>query len=96
MDKWIRKNKNRNRRKYKQSWNEETKKRKFEIKRRIRNTKKSDCHIYAKIEDKVKFIENNRKAHDVRTMCKVLGIAHSECYYQRDKKKNRYKEVKEK
>ena len=26
----------------------------------IRNTKKSDCHIYAKIEDKVKFIENNR------------------------------------
>lgn len=44
----------------------------------------------------MKFIENNRKAHDVRTMCKVLGIAHSECYYQRDKKKNRYKEVKEK
>ena len=93
MDKWIWKNKNRNRRKYKQSRNKETQKRKFEIKRRIRNTKKSDCHIYAKIEDKVKFIENNKKVHDVRTMCKVLGIARSEYYYQRNKKKNRYKEA---
>lgn len=37
-----------------------------------------------------------RKAHDVRTMCKVLGIARSEYYYQRNKKKNRYKEANEK
>ena len=29
-------------------------------------------------------------------MCKVLGIAHSEYYYQRNKKKNRYKEANEK
>lgn len=37
-----------------------------------------------------------RKAHDVRTMCKILGIAPSEYYYQRNKKKNRYKEANEK
>ena len=29
-------------------------------------------------------------------MCKVLGIARSEYYYQRNKKKNRYKEANEK
>ena len=28
-------------------------------------------------------------------MCKVLRIAHSEYYYQRNKKKNRYKEANE-
>ena len=30
-----------------------------------------------------------RKAHDVRTMCKILGIAPSEYYYQRNKKKRK-------
>ena len=29
-------------------------------------------------------------------MCKVLGIAYSEYYYQRNKKENRYKEANEK
>ena len=29
-------------------------------------------------------------------MCKVLGIAHSEYYYQRNKKEDRYKEANEK
>lgn len=48
------------------------------------------------MEDNVNFIENNRKAHDVITMCKVLGIACSKYYYQRNKKKNRYKEANEK
>ena len=37
-----------------------------------------------------------RKAHDVRTMCKILGIARSEYYYQINKKENRYKEANEK
>lgn len=36
--------------------------------------KKISSHIYAKIEDKVKFIENNRKVHDVRTINKDSDI----------------------
>ena len=43
-----------------------------------------------------KFIENNRKVHDVRIMCKVLGIARSEYYYRRNKKRNRDEEENEK
>ena len=57
---------------------------------------KSNCHIHAKIEDKVKFIKNNKKVHDVRKMCKALEIACSEYYYQINKKKNSYEEAKEK
>lgn len=32
----------------------------------------------------------------MRIMCKVIGIARSEYYYQRNKKKNRYEEANEK
>ena len=61
-----------------------------------KNIKKSNCHIHAKIEDKVKFIKNNKKVHNVIKRCKVLGIPRSEYYYQINKKKNSYEEANEK
>ena len=43
--------------------------------------KKSNCHIHAKIEDKIKFIEQHENVFNVCLLCNCLGIHHSVYYY---------------
>ena len=53
--------------------------------------KKSSSHILKKIDDKIKFINDNKYLYDVRTLCKCLGIHHSVYYYHCNYQTNSYK-----
>ena len=53
--------------------------------------KKSSSHILKKIDDKIKFINDNKHLYDVRTLCKCLGIHHSVYYYHCNHQTNSYK-----
>ena len=53
--------------------------------------KKSSSHILKKIDDKIKFINDNKHLYDVRTLCKCLGIFHSVYYYHCNHQTNSYK-----
>ena len=59
------------------------------FKRRI---KKSHGHIHAEIEDKFKFIEENKGTYDIKRLCKALKISRSEYYYHKNHRINVYKE----
>ena len=63
---------------------------------RNRNIKKSSSHILKEIDDKVKFIDDNKKQYNVRLLCKCLNIHHSVYYYHCNHKTNIYKEANEK
>ena len=43
-----------------------------------------------KIEDKVKFIDDNKHLYDIRLLCNCLGIHHSVYYYHCNYKENLY------
>lgn len=46
-----------------------------------RNIKKSSSHILKTINDKIKFIDLIKKDYKIRTICRVIGLHHSICYY---------------
>ena len=46
--------------------------------------------ILKKIDDKIKFINDNKDNYDVRTLCKILNIHHSVYYYHCNNIKNSY------
>ena len=54
--------------------------------------KKSHGHIHAEIEDKFKFIEENKGTYDIKRLCKALKISRSEYYYHKNHRTNVYKE----
>ena len=58
---------------------------------RGRNIKKRSSHILKKIEDKIKFIDDNKYLYDIRTLCRYLNIHHSVYYYHCDHQTNSYK-----
>ena len=53
--------------------------------------KQSSSHILKKIEDKIKFIDDNKHLYDVRTLCKCLGLHHSVYYNHCNHQTNSYK-----
>ena len=55
------------------------------------NIKKSSRHILKKIEDKIKFIDENKYLYDIRILCKCLGIHHFVYYYHCNYQTNSYK-----
>ena len=47
-------------------------------------------YLPIKVEDKVKFINENKSQYDVRSLCKILKIHHSAYCYHCNHKENSY------
>lgn len=56
-------------------------------------SKKSHGHIHEKIEDKIKFINDNKDEYDVRLLCKCLKVSKTDYYYHLKNPVNSYTEA---
>jgi len=59
------------------------------VRGRESDTKKSDCHIHAKLEKRVRAVHILRKQHKIVVLCRVLGVNRSTYYKHYEKSESK-------